>query len=259
MTTDNAHGFRKAVTIFIDILGSQDRENFDEWYNIMRIFTDTITREKSYDAAHPHTVYKREIHVFSDCAYIIYDYKLGIEECRKNDDELMCIACYNTEKVLAEFLRNGFLTRGSLTFDDIYYDPDHNIWFGPAMNRAYYLEGKVARYPRVIIDPRFADRLAEYNNKKYGSCKTNGSILKKDEDGLYYIHYLNSYQLGFNRIENLDLEDNVLSLCRAELLKNRVTPELQKSINEKYEWIKKYILDSRPYDDLFVEFGNESN
>ena len=86
-----------------------------------------------------------------------------------------------------------------------------------------------------------------------------GSILKKDEDGLYYIHYLNSYQLGFNRIENLDLEDNVLSLCRAELLKNRVTPELRKSINEKYEWLKKYILDSRPYDDLFIEFGNESN
>lgn len=120
MTTDNTHGFRKAVTIFIDILGSQDRENFDEWYKIMRIFADTITREKSYDAAHPHTIYKREIHVFSDCAYIIYDYKLGIEECRKNDDELMCIACYNTEKVLAEFLRNGFLIRGSLTFDDIY-------------------------------------------------------------------------------------------------------------------------------------------
>ena len=47
MTTDNTHGFRKAVTIFIDILGSQDRENFDEWYKIMRIFADTITREKS--------------------------------------------------------------------------------------------------------------------------------------------------------------------------------------------------------------------
>ena len=26
-------GFRKAVIIFVDILGSQDREGFDEWYN----------------------------------------------------------------------------------------------------------------------------------------------------------------------------------------------------------------------------------
>ena len=249
MTPDNTHGFRKAVTIFIDILGSQDRENFDEWYSIMKIFADIITSEKLYDQAHPHTVYKREIHVFSDCAYIIYDYKPDIDDSRKNDVALMNIACYNTEKVLAEFLRNGFLIRGSLTFDDIYYDPDHNIWFGPAMNRAYYLESKVAKYPRVIIDPQFADKLVEYNNENYKRCPLNalnGSILKKDEDDLYYIHYLNSYQLGFNRIENSGLENRVMNLCQAELSKKRETPELQRSINEKYEWLEKYIWDSRP-------------
>ena len=32
----NGKGFRKAVIIFVDILGSQDREGFNEWYNIMR-------------------------------------------------------------------------------------------------------------------------------------------------------------------------------------------------------------------------------
>lgn len=34
--------FRKAVTIFIDVLGSQDRENFEEWYNIMEIFEQSV-------------------------------------------------------------------------------------------------------------------------------------------------------------------------------------------------------------------------
>ena len=68
-------GFRKAVIIFVDILGSQDREGFDEWYNIMRIFSEAVKREKELDTAHPWTIYKRKIHVFSDCAYIIYDYK----------------------------------------------------------------------------------------------------------------------------------------------------------------------------------------
>ena len=38
--------FRKAVIIFVDILGSQDREGFDEWYNIMRIFSEAVKREK---------------------------------------------------------------------------------------------------------------------------------------------------------------------------------------------------------------------
>ena len=38
--------FRKVVTIFIDILGSQNRESFDEWYHVMSIFSAMIEREK---------------------------------------------------------------------------------------------------------------------------------------------------------------------------------------------------------------------
>lgn len=60
--------FRRVVTIFIDILGSQSRESFNEWYNVMSIFSAMIEREKKLDQTHPWTVYKRETHVFSDCA-----------------------------------------------------------------------------------------------------------------------------------------------------------------------------------------------
>lgn len=246
MTEDNAKGFRQAVTIFLDILGSQDRQDFSEWYKIMRIFADTIAREKEYDKAHPHTIYKREIHVFSDCAYIIYDYKPDIEESGKNDEALMCIACYNTEKVLFEFLRNGFLVRGALTLGDVYYDPEQNVWFGPAMNRAYFLENKEARYPRVIIDPQFADNLVAYNDRTYGGVATNGKILKRDNDGLYYIHYLNTYQQGFYAIENDSLAESVLELCKTEMGKQRVTPKEKESICEKYKWLERYIQESSP-------------
>ena len=97
------HKFRKVVVIFIDILGSQSRSNFEEWYNIMSIFNKMVEREKALDETHTRVIYKREIHVFSDCAYIIYDYKDGIEESRKNMYELMGIACYNTEKYCMNF------------------------------------------------------------------------------------------------------------------------------------------------------------
>ena len=129
MAQDCKKEFRKAVTIFLDILGSQDRKDFSEWHKVMSIFSDTIAQEKQLDSTHPHTIYKREIHVFSDCAYIIYDYKPEIEESRKDAYALMCIACYNTEKVIFEFLRNGFIARGALTYGDIYYDNDKNVWF----------------------------------------------------------------------------------------------------------------------------------
>lgn len=130
--------FRKVVVIFIDILGSQSRVDFNEWYNVMSIFSRMIEHEKEYDSNHPWTVYKRETHVFSDCAYIIYDYKDNIEDGRKDMYELMGVACYNTEKVLYEFLKNGFVARGAITYGDLFYDNEKNIWFGPAMNRAYF-------------------------------------------------------------------------------------------------------------------------
>lgn len=238
--------FRKVVVIFIDILGSQSREHFDEWYNVMSIFSRMVEREKELDNNHPWTVYKRETHVFSDCAYILYDYKDDIEDSRKHMYELMAIACYNTEKVLYEFLKNGFIARGAITYGDLFYDNEKNIWFGPAMNRAYYLESKQARFPRIIIDPEYAEKLFEFNENKYRSDPLNkminGEILCRDTDGFIYLNYLNSVKLGMNQMEYRDVFKNALQLCDRERNIIRETNELQESIKNKYDWLEKYLL-----------------
>lgn len=43
-----------------------------------------------------------------------------------------------------------FLLRGGIAVGDIYHDDE--VVFGPALNRAYELESKVAVYPRIILD-----------------------------------------------------------------------------------------------------------
>lgn len=239
--------FRKVVVIFIDILGSQSRKNFDEWYNVMSIFCAMVEREKALDVTHKGAIYKRETHVFSDCAYIIYDYKDDIEDSRKNMYELMGIACYNTEKVLYEFLKNGFIARGAITYGDMFYDIEKNIWFGPAMNRAYYLESKVAKFPRVIIDPKYAEKLYAFNEKKYREDfihrKVNGEILLRDTDGCIYLNYLNSVKHGMNQMERKYVAEKVLQLCDTERAIKRETEELQKSIKSKYDWLERYLLE----------------
>lgn len=238
--------FRKVVIIFIDILGSQNRKNFDEWYNVMSIFSAMVEREKELDKAHKWTVYKRETHVFSDCAYIIYDYKDDIEDSRKDIYELMGIACYNTEKVLYQFLKNGFIARGAITHGDLFYDNERNIWFGPAMNRAYFLESKKARFPRVIVDPEYAEDLYTFNENKYRKDPTqrmfNGDILCRDMDGFIYLNYLNSVKLGMNQMESEYVVENALQLCNIERNVKRETKELQESIKDKYDWLEKYLL-----------------
>lgn len=238
--------FRKVVVIFIDILGSQSRVNFDEWYNVMSIFSQMVEREKELDHNHPWTIYKREIHVFSDCAYIIYDYKDDVEDSRKDMYALMGIACYNTEKVLYEFLKNKFVTRGAITYGDLFYDNEKNIWFGPAMNRAYFLESKKAIFPRIIIDPEYAERLFEFNENKYRSNAVqkihNGEILYRDMDGFIYLNYLNSGKSGMNQMEYMNVIETALQLCDIERNKTRETEEIQESIKNKYDWLEKYLL-----------------
>lgn len=44
----------------------------------------------------------------------------------------------------------GFWMRGAVTVGLLHHD--EHIVFGPALNRAYHLESKVARYPRILLD-----------------------------------------------------------------------------------------------------------
>jgi hypothetical protein len=44
-----------------------------------------------------------------------------------------------------------FLLRGGITVGDIYHDDE--VVFGPALNRAYHLESRVADVPRIVLDP----------------------------------------------------------------------------------------------------------
>lgn len=238
----NKKGFKKAVIIFIDILGSQDREDFNEWYNIMRIFSKSVEREKELDAAHPQTAYKREVHIFSDCAYIIYDYKENVEEEIKNMNHLMCIACYNTQKVLYEFLKNGFVARGAITYGDVYYDNERNIWFGPGMNKAYFLETQKAKFPRIIVDPDYSQELMEFNEKNYRNNvlqqEINGEIIKKDIDGLYYLNFFNNLCFLIDADKTVK---KIFELCQVEKSKKRKSEQLSASIKEKYDWLEKYL------------------
>ena len=55
------------------------------------------------------------------------------------------------------------------------------LLFGPAMNRAYYLESKVAKFPRIVVDPAVP---------KLDQFLLDG-LLVRDSDDLMYVDYLN--------------------------------------------------------------------
>ena len=65
--------FEKALVIFVDILGSQNRNDFDELFRTNELFHSELLGNKKQDRKY--VAYQRHIFTFSDCAYIIYDYR----------------------------------------------------------------------------------------------------------------------------------------------------------------------------------------
>ena len=72
-----------------------------------------------------------------------------------------------------------FLLRGGIAVGDIYHDDE--VVFGPALNRAYELENKVAIYPRIVVDEPVLE---------VGSIEGFDAF----EDGL---HFIDPFTTGF--------------------------------------------------------------
>lgn len=271
--TNNVKGYCKALVVFIDILGSKNYNSFAELFKINELFHTELLNNKNQDR--DYLAYQRHIYTFSDCAYLIYDYK---DKSTSNLGALFNVALLNCEPMIMKFLSERILVRGGIAYDDVFYDENKNMFFGDAINRAYKYESEIAKFPRIIIDECVANEVIKYKNKinKYSkqlnyneSLFLNdycGCIIKLDVDNRYYFNYFNSIQQGkdysyiIGKSNKLFLED-LINMCDENI-------DLYKkndSIKIKYEWLKDYAEQSKneninevveytkPYWDKFFE------
>lgn len=240
--------FDKAFVIFVDILGSQSRNDFNELFKINELFHSELLGNKSQDREY--AAYQRHIYTFSDCAYIIYDYR---NRSTSNLGVLFDVALLNCEPLLMKFLSKGLLIRGGAAYGDVYYDENKNMFFGDAVNRAYQYESKTAKYPRIVIDEYVAKEVIKYTKRiDKRSKKRNksedltfndhvGCIVSLDSDRKYYLNYFNSIQHGRDysliiKKSNKQFLEDVLSMCDERI----ALFEDNENIRTKYEWLKSY-------------------
>lgn len=223
-------GYTKALVIFIDILGSQSRDDFEELYEINELFHSELLENVKQDREY--IAYQRHIYTFSDCAYLIYDYR---DKSENDWGKLFNVALLNCEPLLMKFLSKELIFRGGVAFGSVYYDNNKNMFFGDAVNRAYQYESTVAKVPRIVIDEYVANQIYPlYSEKKI--C-----IVQQDSDGKYYLNYFKSLQEGIDyslitQKTNDQFINDLIKLC-----KNRISAfSSNDSIQLKYEWIKKY-------------------
>ncbi|WP_299229491.1 hypothetical protein [uncultured Psychroserpens sp.] len=162
----------------------------------------------------------------------------------------------NFQKLL---LLEGILIRGGMTYGKIYFNEMTSQLFGPAMNRAYFIENNLAKYPRIVIDPEVIK-----------STNINVDHKCNHEDGLASINYFNFP--AFNNIGFLmSIEDSEGSKVfnehsnmqfkmfekRKEIIDQGLRNNLnQSSIYDKYNWLAEKHNDSVSF---YIEVYNEQS
>lgn len=202
--------YKKMVVIFIDILGSKNFTNFNTKFEIHKMFHTEVKLNEKRQENISHVIYQRKIFTFSDCAYIFYYYKDGIDEFRKNNANLGFIAINNTSLSILKFLYNGYFIRGGISFGDAYFD-EHSF-FGPAVERAYEIESKEAIYPRIMIDNEFGKLIYDFEdlNKEINFnplLKEYPFLIEKNENQ-YYVNILKQLQL----VNTQSLDDVIFTI-----------------------------------------------
>jgi hypothetical protein len=259
--------YKNGIVFFIDILGSKNMQDFQKRLDVNKIFHEKMKENQLNDEILSYTIYERKVYVFSDCAYIIYAFKESVEDTKKDILKLLKIALYNTSFLMLKILKHCVLCRGGITIGDVYFENDRSLFFGPAIDRAYKLESIKGSHPRLIIDNNIAKEFLDHESNFVNSAPnvfkkiisgTNGNIILKDTDGLYYLNYFNSMRLGhvyseinsFNDYHNMLVENskNTVILFKKKL-KTASTDKEKKNISSvinKHNWFLEYLETSKP-------------
>lgn len=193
---DLGESYVDAYVTYIDVLGfkeivkSTDPKTINALLDAMKVFTAQPQRRR-----HP---YDKEEHLpvvvqFSDSI-------ARIQPVSGDDEGVDAIDLFYGEisSILisqGNLACNGILVRGGMTFGSVCVH--ENRIFGPAFNRAYLLESKLAAYPRVVIDEVLCSSSSDNpiirlsGSDRWGKVKEHMlECIERFEDGLWGINYL---------------------------------------------------------------------
>lgn len=225
--------YERRVVAFYDIMGWRDKiadagddiEKVTTLKNMVRLFS--FLREQNPNPAELAV----RVSTFSDNVVVsmaMHKHSLGTMLLR------LAVTQYGAAKI-------GFLIRGGVTIGNILHD--ENVVLGPALNRAYHLENKIADKPRIVVDSELVNELAEL-----------GDIVAV-EDG---VHFINTWKRQFVAVYEtvprlrgqktgplVDAQDSLILILQAlgaELMK----PSLDEKNRKRINWL---------YKRVFAEFG----
>ncbi|MCB0720966.1 MAG: hypothetical protein KDC42_01575 [Ignavibacteriae bacterium] len=159
-----------------------------------------------------------------------------------------------------DFLKNGYLLRGGI--DVGWFLEDDSKAIGVPLLNAYYLESKIAIYPRVLLSEKFIEYLKQYaaSNVIKDSLINKKDLLIYNQQNRYY---LNSFAYIFeieDKNEKIDyfitISNMVSELYSKQSYKGKRLIECRKvlHVKKKYKW---FINEYNKFINLYISNYND--
>lgn len=124
--------------------------------------------------------------------------------------------------VQRSLITRGILTRGGIAFGKHYQD--EKTLYSEALIKAYNIETKYAKFPRIVIDSDLLDWITNDNDTTTEQAQKICDLSICDKDGYSFLDYLSP-----------DLLE-----CSLQILNSSHSSITNPSILEKYHWLDSY-------------------
>lgn len=236
------------IISFLDILGFSD---LIEEYNklntstilqdIQKAFNDTVNSFAYLNKLPNQELFKHlEYRLFSDNICISIPYFDNQADFLGNFN----IICAFSRGIQFALMSMGFFVRGGISLGSYY--SDKNIIFSKGLVNAYLIENKIAKYPRIVIDPIITSKLISYGDGISQKFIITDYLVEDWENTVFLNPFgiidttINQVKLIFDSLKSMG-NDN-LSLLMAQLsdnLSKNILTEFEKSKTEERKNINK--------------------
>lgn len=220
--------YKDRIIAFVDILGFKNlvERSARNIYTFKQIL-DSLDefrklKKKTEDQGYIDDV---KVTTFSDSFVISYPAeKVDVDSLSSILLDLICLELY--------FLDFNIIVRGGVAIGKLRHT--QNEIFGPAMNEAYYLESKVAKYPRIIICENTITDFLDKKGDKSGRKKLNNILRKDVGENFFYLDYLRKEELFKSS------DEYSFMLQKTEDIIQDGKQSTEENIRQKYVWLEKY-------------------
>lgn len=130
----------------------------------------------------------------------------------------------------------GVLARGGFSIGRLHHS--RSLTIGEGLIKAYELESKVAKFPRIVVDDEVMKILLSEDvpTSVLGVRSRIANHIAVDRDGRFFIDFLCFKGIGGGLVYPQEELEQI-----AETVQNRIEDATQPSVLEKLEWMKEYV------------------